>query len=240
MKIIHLIMANENSEAGSYYNESTINFIRKIIETNLNFVKFPILEKVKEFLFEHSGEFFNEPIENIDDIKIIEENDKKLLKYINTSNDYELKECYVDELGNANFIQSNYKPSYRAYKVKYKDENGESNKLIIDIEISGEIKDIEELNPKKENKNEQNIITITGNRKLKKLKTKSFIAENKSSYFDNENSKFKLRIYIPNEQGIIKKLYKKQFDLNKGLYRFIYNIQENNGEEEKEMDYEIN
>ena len=51
MKIIHLIMANENSEAGSYYNESTINFIRKIIETNLNFVKFSIREYKRIFIW---------------------------------------------------------------------------------------------------------------------------------------------------------------------------------------------
>ncbi len=38
-QIIHLFMANENSEAGSYYNESTIYFIKKLIQTNLNYVK---------------------------------------------------------------------------------------------------------------------------------------------------------------------------------------------------------
>ena len=113
-----------------------------------------------------------------------------------------------------------------------------SIKLIIDIEISGEIKDIEELKyPKKDNRKGQNIITISGKRKLKKIKTKSFIAFNKPSHFDNENSMFYLRICIPNEQGIIEKLYKRQFNLNKGLFRYIYNIKEKkekNSEEEEE------
>ena len=164
MNIIHLIMANDRSEAGDFYNKSTINFIRKLIETNLNVEKFPILEKVKKFIFEHSNEFFNEPLENMDDIKIIDENDKKLIKY--TGKPFELKECYFDELGIANFENTNYNPYYRVYKVKYKDENGVSDKLIIDIEISGkvEIKDIE--NPKIINKNNQNIITISGKRFL--------------------------------------------------------------------------
>jgi hypothetical protein len=48
---------------------------------------------------------------------------------------------------------------------------------------------------------------------------------------------FNLRIYIPNEQGIIEKLYKRQFNLKKGLFRYIYNIKEKkekNGEEEEE------
>ncbi len=234
-EVIHLFMANDKSEAGDFYNNSTLEFMKYQIIQFTNTKQFPIIDKVKEFLFDHSEEFFNEPLEKIEDLEEKTEEEKIFLKYTNKEKPFELKECYVDELGNANFIQSNYKPSYRAYKVKYKDDNGESNKLIIDIEISGEIKDIEDIKfPKKDNKKGQNIITISGKRKLKKIKTKSFISENKSSYFDNENSMFNLRIYIPNEQGIIEKLYKRQFDLNKGLYRYIYNIKEKNSEEEDE------
>ena len=230
-EVIHLFMANDKSEAGEFYNDSTLEFIKFQIINFTNLKSFPIIDKVKQFLFDHSEEFFNDPLEKIEDLKEINENDNSYLKYTNKEKPYELKECLVDELGNANFIQSNYKPSYRAYKVKYKDEkSGESIKLVIDIEISGEIKDVNDLYPKKDNKNGQNIITISGKRELKKIKTKSFIADNKSNYFDNENSMFNLRIYIPNEQGIIEKLYKRQFDENKGLYRFIYNIKEKNDE----------
>jgi hypothetical protein len=242
-EVIHLFMANDESEAGKFYNKSTLEFIKNQIIAFVNNKKFPIIEKVKEFLFNHSEEFFNEPLDNIDDIKIIENDDKKLLKYTNENNPYELKECYVDELGNANFIQSNYKPLYRAYKVKYKDDNGESNKLILDIEISGEvdIKDIE--NPEIVNKNRQNIITITGKRNLTKgnsnktTTTIKSIADYKSSYFDNNNKMFNLRIYIPNEKCIIGNLYKRKFDKVNGLYRFIYNIQEKN--EERNVNVEI-
>jgi hypothetical protein len=194
-------------------------------------VKFPILENVREFLFDHSEEFFNDPLENKEDLKIIEENNYQKLKYTNKEKPFELKEFYIDELGNANFIQSNYKPLYRAYKVKYKDDNGESNKLILDIEISGEvdIKDIEIFN-----KNGQNIITITGKRNLTKgnlnktTTTIKSIADYKPSYFDNNNKMFNLIIYIPNEKCIIGNLYKRIFNADKGLYRFIYNIQEKN------------
>ena len=241
-QVIHLFMANDKSEAGDFYNNSTLEFMKYQIIQFTNTKQFPIIDKVKEFLFDHSEEFFNDPLEKIEDLEEKNEDDKICLKYTNKEKTYELKECYVDELGNANFIQSNYKPSYRAYKVKYKDENGESIKLIIDIEISGEIKDIEDLKfPKKDNRKGQNIITISGKRKLKKIKTKLFIAENKSSYFDNENSMFNLRIYIPNEEGIIEKLYKRQFNLDKGLYRYIYNIKEKNNEEEEKKikDFEM-
>ena len=164
MKIIHLIMANENSETGYFYNKSTFNFIKKIIETNLNFVKFPI----REFLFEQSKDFFNYPLENIDDLKIIDENDKKLIKY--TGKAYELKECYIDELENTKLIQSNYKPNYRVYKAKYK--GNQTIKLIIDIEINGKVK---EININKFSKNKHNIINVHGKRILKKKKMKIHI-----------------------------------------------------------------
>ena len=250
-EVIHLFMANDESEAGKYYNKSTLDFIKNQIIVFINNKQFPIIEKVREFLFDHSEEFFNDPLENIDDIKIEEDGDKKLLKYTNDEKPFELKECYVDELGNANFIQSNYKPSYRAYKAKYKDDKGESNKLILDIEISGEvdIKDIE--NPEIVNKNRQNIITITGKRNLTKgnlnktTATIKSIADYKPSYFDNNNKMFNLIIYIPNEKCIIGNLYQKKFDVVNGLYRFIYNILEmdndvfvDNEDEDDDDDYD--
>ncbi len=115
---------------------------------------------------------------------------------------------------------------YRAYEVKYKDENGESIKLIIDVEISGEVNlnDIE--NPEIFNKNRQNIITISGRRNLKKIKPENniILAEYKKSIFDDENNIFNLRIYIPHEKCIIKNLYKSKFNLEKGLYIYIYDI----------------
>ena len=37
---------------------------------------------------------------------------------------------------------------------------------------------------------------------------------------------FNLRIYIPNEKCIIGKLYQRKFDVDNGLYRYIYDIQE--------------
>ena len=234
-EVIHLFMANDKSEAGDYYNNSTLEFIKNQIISFVNNKRFPIIEKVKDYLFNHSEEFFNDPLENIDDIKIIDDNNIKKLKY--TGKPYELKECYVDELGNANFIQSNYKPLYRAYKVKYTDEKGESDKLIIDIEISGEVDFKEIENPEIVNRNRQNIITISGRRNLKKGDKKTEEAEYKSSYFNDKNSLFNLRIYIPNEKCYIGGLYDRKFYVDKGLYRYIYNIQDKN--EERHLDVDI-
>ncbi len=203
-------------------NYSTIHFIKKIIETNLKFIKIDILEKVREFLFDHSEEFFNEPLENIDDIKII---DEKLLKYTNKEKLFELKECYVDELENTKLENSNYKPTYRVYKAKYKEENDEEIKLFIDLKISGIVKKLEF--PRIVEKNNQTILIIRG---IRNIKIKNFeqkvkaLSEYKKIYFDDKNNIFNLRINIPNEKCIIKNLYKRIIYEDKGLYRFIYDI----------------
>ena len=129
----------------------------------------------------------------------------------------------MDELRNANFIQSNYKPSYRAYKVKYKDEKGELIKIIIDIEISGEVytKDIE--NPEIVNKYGKNIIIISERRKLKKINKNINLGEYKESCINDKNSMLKLRIIIPNEKCFIGKLYKKNL-IPKKIYIDLFII----------------
>ena len=63
--IIHLIMARENTEAGDYYNETTIHFLRQIMNTYCNTQKFPIEERLKEFLFKISNNIMEKPIDNI-------------------------------------------------------------------------------------------------------------------------------------------------------------------------------
>ena len=58
--IYHLIMANddENSEAGKYYNNRTIDFIKKQIMSYVDYTKFDIKKLLKNFLFEISKEIF--------------------------------------------------------------------------------------------------------------------------------------------------------------------------------------
>ena len=234
-------MAKDSSEAGDYYNDSTINFIIIQIIALTNNKKFDILEQVKKYLAENSEKFFNEGIDE-KDLKITDEGDK-LLKYENKEKPFELKECYVDELGNTNFIQSNYKPYYRVYIANYIENEKKIPKLVIDIEISGKVED---LDVKKVSQNKNNIITIKGKRILgkkkekkeneqqtdensneKKKNIKKYIKEHKSSYFDEEPTPFNLRIFIPNEKCIIGDLFKPiKFYEKDGLYRLIYDIQD--------------
>ena len=98
---------------------------------------------------------------------------------------FELKDYYYNGLGIINFIHNNYKPSYRVYKAKYIDEI-KTYKLIIDIEISGKVEDI---NIEKVSKNRQNIITVKGKRKLGKetKKENDDTKEKKKNFLENTN-----------------------------------------------------
>ena len=143
---------------------------------------------------------------------------------------------WILESGKTNFIQSNYKPYYRVYKAEYTEDEKQSIKLIIDIEISGKV---EEIKIDKVSKNKQNIITIKGKRSLGKKKSqeddnddnkkkKKYFSEHKSSYFTDNSTLFNLRIFIPIEKCIVGDLYKEIDYEDEGLYRFIYNIQDEN------------
>ena len=108
--IVHLIMAKDKTEAGDYYNESTINYIKNQIVTFVGIKKFPIEEKVKEFLFQISKDIMEEPIDDIDKIKI-ENNYIKLSA--EDGKEFKLKKCTFDELRMNLFVGTKYKPKYR-------------------------------------------------------------------------------------------------------------------------------
>ena len=48
-EIIHLIMAQEGTEAGNFYNESTVDFIRKTGKIVVNAKPLDIIEKLKTY-----------------------------------------------------------------------------------------------------------------------------------------------------------------------------------------------
>ena len=227
IEIIHLFMAKvgekkEENEASDYYNESALYFIKNQIISIVNNNKFPIKEKVKDFLKAHSEDFFNEPFDDNCKLEIKEEK----LEY--EGKDYELKECILDELGIPFFIQSNYLPNHRIYLGEYKKEG---KKLFIDIEVSGVV-DFESVDVLHD-KNMQNIITIKGKRTIKNndININYRLSDNKLSYLNNSSNLFNLRIFIGYNDCIIHK-FEKVLD-DKGIYTFIFSIINDNldGEE---------
>ena len=151
--IIHLIMANddENSEAGLYYNDSTIEYIKKQIMAYVDYTKFDIKKLLKNFLIEISKEILEKQLEADD---IIEEENRIIVK----NKEFQLKNCLMDELGTNTFVDVNYKPKHRRYKTTIDGEN----RYVIEVEIPGGVEDFKQT---LDNKVGNNIITIKGKKK---------------------------------------------------------------------------
>ena len=190
--IRHLIMANDdgNSEAGKYYNNSTIDYIKKQIMSYVDYTKFDIKKLLKNFLFETSKEIFEKQLKLED---IIEEDNKIIAK----NKEFKLKKCLIDELGINTFVDVSYKPKHRRYKLT---ENGE-NLYVIEVEIPGGVEDfIQTL----DNKVGNNIITIKGKKKsIKIIKKNVNKEEDKNNIISNE----KIKKY---DEDVIKKEKKEE------------------------------
>ena len=155
-KIFHLIYANENSVAGKYYNQFTLNFIEKAYQ-NISDEPFDVIESIKERYIELSKDI----IERTKSDKTItkESFDDSIPNLIKLKDDSEiiLKKCLIDELGFSNLKANNFEPTYNIYK--------KNNKLIVRFEVPGNTGDI---SSEIELSGEYNIIKITGFKKQDK------------------------------------------------------------------------
>ena len=196
--IIHLIMANddENSEAGLYYNDSTIEYIKKQIMAYVDYTKFDIKKLLKNFLIEISKEILEKQLEADD---IIEEGNKIIVK----NKEFQLKNCLMDELGTNTFVDVNYKPKHRRYKTTIYGKD----LYIIEVEIPGGVEDFKQT---LDNKVGNNIITIKGKKKNIKITNKK---EKKEKNEDNKN-KEKKENANEKEDKKVKQKNKKEDDNN--------------------------
>ena len=135
MKIYHLIFANENSEAGKYYNNFTLDFFEKSYQNIINIEPFDVIQRIKERFIEASKELIekNEKNEYINENDFYSNDDiirerRLKLKY---NRDIVLKKCYIDELGFSNLRSNGFNPYYNYYK--------KNNKIIIRVETPGNI-----------------------------------------------------------------------------------------------------
>ena len=98
LEVYHLILANEDSEAGKKYNPYAYTFIENLYNIITEPKKFDIFEQVKDNFKVLSNTILTDNIENIS----FNENDdiikKKLIK-LNFDKELSLKRCYIDELG---------------------------------------------------------------------------------------------------------------------------------------------
>ena len=125
ISVYHLIIANEDSEAGKIYNQYAYNFIKYVYNLISEPKKFDVLQQVKEKFKNLSHTFIKNDISNNQFI----ENDKKLIK-LDFEGDLSLKKCFTDELGFSFFKTGDFEPKYNYFKADKKT-------LEIRIEIPG-------------------------------------------------------------------------------------------------------
>ena len=184
-KVIHVILANEYSEAGNYYNETTLKYLKKKIDTIDNRKLFNVIDDIKNFFYETSNDIIEENIKQ-DEIYFEKESDSiKLKENINTIT---LKKYLIDELG-FTLQKTGYSPKYSQY---FKD-----NKLIFKIEFPGSGKILPDLNIGKG----EYIFIFKGEKYIDKELMDDKINSNKKKlkleYSNRESGNFFLEIKIP-------------------------------------------
>lgn len=133
MNIYHIIMAREGSEAGEYYNEPAYNYLREQFNIFTGRKPLPILDEIKKKFVEWSTDLLEEKIE-LDDIIIDNKQNKFVFKETNKKK-LVPKACISDELGLIIYRSNGYEPPYYFYE-----EIGEErNKLVLVLEIPGEV-----------------------------------------------------------------------------------------------------
>ena len=207
--IVHLLLANEESKAGKFYNKSTIDYLNHQLDQIKVKKEFKIIDSLKDFLVTFSGEIFDKKIEETS-IKI--ENDS--IKLINQ--DIKLKDCLMDELGNNIITDTTFKPKYRC---GYFTEN-EEKKFALEIEL------FEEWNLSHRIKIDDNYFYIyIDGQKEQKIGERNYEFKNCIP-----NDKFELVIKIDNCKGIVQDNPKTEED--NGLYILIFSLREKYIEED--------
>ena len=135
IKTIHLIFANEGSEAGKFYNNFALEFIENSFQNVTGIKPFDIIEKLKERFIDLSNILIernkNYPLITIKDFldndNILKE--KKLR--LKNKREIRLKRLFIDELGFSNLKSNGFNPCFNYY-IK-------NNNLILKMEAPGNI-----------------------------------------------------------------------------------------------------
>ena len=131
-EIIHVIIAKYGTEAGDFYNDSTIDYIKNVGNTIFNGEELDIMDKLKEYFCEVSSKIlkFETPDEKIqkDNIKLTNNGTKLILDY---NKKIELETFYGDFLS-FTFGEPKFTPEYHIvstdpeYLILYLDGPGKT------------------------------------------------------------------------------------------------------------------
>ena len=203
-KIFHLIFANEYSQAGYYYNQSTLEFIENYYDSITDLKGFNIIETIKERFKEESKDFIEiPPNENVEFF----DNSKTTIK-LRSPKILTLKKFFIDELGFQNMKANGFEPNYNYYKT--------TNSIIIKIEIPGNFY----LETSYQYGGEYTLIKING----KKIRDGNVEFENFNICDRREYGSFSLDIPIKQE-GFVIKNEKPRISSQNGIITLIYKIE---------------
>ena len=206
-KVFDLIMANDFSNAGEYYNKFAIDFLTEILNSFNNIKSFPFIEKIKESFIKFSEEAFEKPI-NKGDITIADDLTIKL----NPEKKILFKNCFVKF---SDLFKQGFEPNYLIYKDK--------EKINITFESSGTVNEIE---PNCEYGNNGCIIfSISGNKEFKIPEENEDVKIYQNSIKQGKFN-FQIKLPIAKLQNPDKPDFEKGTTENgtRGIYTFSYKL----------------
>lgn len=222
LNVIHLIMANDgnNSEAGQYYNEVCIKFIKNQICTESNIKEFNAKEAIKKYFLKKAPEFLEKKVEENKENKesdeethYLVETEKKLELKDSKGKpaDVKLKKCLIDELGDESFQDSKFTPPFRVYKTKDK------KMLIIELELAGD----KTIKPECRAVGSNYKFLISGNKKTNFIKK-----EHEKLNWKRDQGSFYLTIELPMEKLPLKSKKVKNVENKNGIVKLFYELNE--------------
>ena len=207
-KIFHLIFARDKTEAGDFFNDSTLEFFENNYQNIINLKSFDVIEEIKDNFIEVSKDILEKTEQPLNKNNFDNSN-KELIKLTNANN-ITLKKCLIDELGFSNLKANSFEPTYNYY-IK-------DNQMIIGVEAPGN----SSLKSSFEYGGQYNMIRIKGNKKKDKF------PENLTDniFYNREYGEFSIDIPI-NPEIIIKNTSPK-CEEKKGVIFIKFDLEEKN------------
>ena len=214
-KIYHLIYANENSEAGKFYNQFTLNFIENSYQNVTDLESFDVIDTIKERYMAISKDIIEKTGNEEKITKESFDNSTPNMIKLNSDKEIILKKCLIDELGFSNFKANGFEPTYNIYKKE--------DKIIVRVEVPGKTT----IKAGLEISGEYNIIKIMGEKKLDKEPGKL----DDNIHNTREYGNFYLDLHLKTEEYLLSQ-EEPEINDKKGVYIFEFNLAKKAGMKE--------
>ena len=214
-KIYHLIYANENSEAGKFYNQFTLDFIENSYQTVTDLESFDVIDTIKERYMAISKDIIEKTGNEEKITKESFDNSTPNMIKLNSDKEIILKKCLIDELGFSNFKANGFEPTYNIYKKE--------DKIIVRVEVPGKTA----IKAGLEISGEYNIIKIMGEKKLDQEPGKL----DDNIHNTREYGNFYLDLHLKTEEYLLSQ-EEPEIKVKKGVYIFEFNLAKKAGMKE--------